>query len=217
MALLINAILSFAFSGVEIEQNDLSQLFMIVILAVVVSMMGASLVTAVSIFAVEDIQDGERDLSFGDLISSGVTVIGPVIAVSLLAAVGVAVGIIALVIPGLLALTWWAAVVPSVVIERTGVFGAFTRSVKLVSGKAWSVFGYGLIMVVVLLVANLVLDKVVGPIVVDLIGPLAADVVLGSVTTPFVAVGYAVLYFELRRIEVGAAILDDPWTGGTPR
>lgn len=213
VALAINAVLAFAFAGIDLDRGDLSQAFAVVIVAVIASMIGASLVTAVSTLAAEDMQDGERRLSFSQLLSGAMPVLGSVIGVSLLAAIGVAIGIVALVIPGIIALVWWSAAVPSAVIERTGVVGAFTRSVQLVKGKAWGVFGYGLVMVVVLMVVDLVLSEFIGPPVVELIGAFAADIALGSVTTPFVAVGYAVLYFELRRLETASPVSEDPWTG----
>ena len=43
--------------------------------------------------------------------------------------------------PGLYLLTIWAVFAPAIVVERTGIFGSFSRSHELVKGDGWAVFG----------------------------------------------------------------------------
>ncbi len=77
-------------------------------------------------------EDDKRDLKVGDLLRLGWPVMGSVAVVSFFQTLGVIVGFVLLIIPGVLALTWWAVAVPAVVIDRPNFIGAFRRSVSLV-------------------------------------------------------------------------------------
>lgn len=54
---------------------------------------------------------------------------------------GIVLGFVFFVVPGLIALTFWAVISPVIVVERAGAFTAFGRSQELVRGNAWQVFG----------------------------------------------------------------------------
>src|SRR5436190_13854730 len=90
---------------------------------------------------VQDLQSGRRDHSVGDLLRSVEPVLLRLMAVSILTALGVAIGFALLIIPGLILLVLWSVVAPVSVLERPGVFAAFGRSRQLVSGNGWAVFG----------------------------------------------------------------------------
>ena len=77
----------------------------------------------------------------------------PLIGVGILAGIGIAIGFVLLIIPGLFLLTIWAVIVPVIVIERAGVFDSFGRSRELVRGSGWQVFG---VIVVIFLVTFIV-------------------------------------------------------------
>ena len=61
--------------------------------------------------------------------------------VGVLFAIGVGIGFILLIVPGLYLMTIWCVVAPATVIEHPGVFAAFRRSRELVRGYGWAVFG----------------------------------------------------------------------------
>lgn len=90
---------------------------------------------------VQDVQDGRRDNSVGDLLASVSQVFWPLLAVSLLDGIGVAIGFALLIIPGLYLLVIWSVVAPVTVLEQPGVVDAFRRSRHLVRGNGWAVFG----------------------------------------------------------------------------
>ena len=90
---------------------------------------------------VRDVQDGRRDSSMGELFSAVTPVALPLLVVSILFGIGVGIGLILLIVPGLILLTIWAVVAPVTVIERPGIFAAFGRSRELVRGHGWTVFG----------------------------------------------------------------------------
>ncbi len=105
---------------------------------------------------------------------------------------GTAVGLVLVVIPGLLLLVRWAVVVPVVVVERTRVGTAFSRSRKLVAGKSWRVFFFviGLTVLAGAPAALIVTET----LALDVLIIGAADLIL----MPLVSVAVAVLYYELR-------------------
>src|SRR3712207_1516253 len=88
--------------------------------------------------AVRDIQDGRRDFSVGGLFRSVLPVLPKLIGVGLVAGIGIVLGLVLLIVPGLILLTIWAVVSPVVVIEGRGL-DALGRSRELVRGNGWQV------------------------------------------------------------------------------
>ena len=166
------------------------------ILAAVVSLILSTLYTGMVVALVDDVRDGRLDQSAGGLLSSVSPVVLPLIAVSILAAIGIGIGFLLLIVPGLILLTIWAVVAPVVVLERPGVFAAFGRSRRLVQGNGWQVFGVIVIFFLIFIAIGIVFG-VIGAVLGD-----AGEVILGYVgsvvTAPLVALAAAVLYFELR-------------------
>src|SRR6185437_8186935 len=90
---------------------------------------------------VADVQDGRRDYSIGELFRSVGPVVLPLIGLAIVAGIGIAIGFVLIIIPGLILLTIWAVAAPVMVIEHPGVFAALGRSRELVRGHGWQVFG----------------------------------------------------------------------------
>ena len=63
----------------------------------------------------------------GDLLRAVTPAIGALLAITLLFAVGVMIGFVLIIVPGLVLLTFWSVVVPVEVLERRGVIGSFAR------------------------------------------------------------------------------------------
>ena len=90
-----------------------------------VALLRATLYEGMDVQLVRDVQDGRRDNTAGELFSSVSPVLLPLIAVSILAGLGIGIGFLLLIVPGLILLTFWSLVAPVTVIEQPGVFGAF--------------------------------------------------------------------------------------------
>ncbi len=108
---------------------------------------------------VQDVQDGRREHSVADLLRSVEPVLLPLIGVSILFALGLLVGFVLFIIPGLILLAIWAVVAPVTVLEQPGVFRAFGRSRELVRGHGWTVFGVIMLVVVAVLVVSLLVSE----------------------------------------------------------
>ncbi len=148
--------------------------------------------------AVRDIRDGRRDFSLDGLFRSAMPVIAPLIGAGILAGIGVAIGFVLLIVPGLILLTIWALIAPVIVIERAGVVDSFSRSRDLVRGNGWNVFG----VIVVLLILQAILSSIfqtIGRGISDnAFGYGVANWIGNVLVAPLSALAATIMYFELR-------------------
>jgi hypothetical protein len=148
---------------------------------------------------------GQR-ASFGDCLSRGFSALPRVLFAAILSTIGVALGSMLLVIPGIiLALMWWV-LVPAIVVEGVGVDSAFKRSGDLTRGHRWGIFG---ILVLVAVIQGVV-SLLVG-LVASVLGAVFAQIVnvgVELVFTAFACVVSAVGYYYLRAQKEGV-IIDD--------
>ena len=155
--------------------------------------------------AVNDIRDGRRDHTIGSLFRSITPVLGPLTLAAIVGGLGIALGFVALIVPGLVLLTWWALIGPVIVMERTPAMAAFGRSRALVRGSGWQVFGVLVVMLLIQLVVAGVFQAIGEGISDDItvysIAVLAGD----TLTAPLGALAAAVMYLDLRRMRDSAA------------
>jgi hypothetical protein len=93
-------------------------------------------------------------------------------------------------------MTWWALVIPVVVLEGSAAGAAFSRSRELVRGYAWNVFGVIVLAILVLIGFEIVLSIVLSPLD-GWLQSLVSNIVSGTLTTPFIALVWTLLYFRL--------------------
>jgi hypothetical protein len=144
---------------------------------------------------VRDVQDGRRDHSVADLLRSVTPVFGALLAVSVISGIGIAIGFILLIVPGLILMTLWSVVAPVTVLEHPGVFAAFARSRDLVRGHGWPVFG-----VIALVYVLTAIFSVLSLAVASGLGHLGRDLVEWAVNVavaPVSALTSSVLFFAL--------------------
>jgi hypothetical protein len=192
--------------------------FIVSLLATAVQLVGTYLFQGMVVQTVRDIQDGRRDSSMGQLFQSVVPVLGALIAAGLLAGIGITVGFILLIVPGLFLLTIWAVLAPVVVVERPGVIPAFGRSRELVRGNGWQVFGVIVILFIIQFIAVLILTSIIVGILTNAVGVAIAQLIAYVLIAPLSALAAATMYFELLRIHGGqpAAAAPAAVPAGTP-
>ncbi len=175
----------------------------LVLAAVAVSVIAATLYQGMVVTLVGDVQDGKRDYSVGDLVDSAKHVILPLIGAGLLAGIGISIGFVLLVVPGLILLTIWAVIAPVIVLERVGVMASFGRSRELVRGNGWRVFGVIVSVFVIVAVARIVLGAIAVGIDDSLLARILFDWIGSSLTAPISAIVAAVIYFHLKGVKEG--------------
>jgi hypothetical protein len=146
---------------------------------------------------VQDIQDGRRDHSVGDLIRSVETVFWPLVAVSILFGIALAIGFVLLIVPGLILMVIWAVVAPVTVLERPGVFAAFGRSRELVRGNGWNVFAVIVLVFLAVVVVSVAAGLVAAPL--GSLGRALVQWAVNAALAPVTALSASVLYFALLR------------------
>ena len=149
--------------------------------------------------AVRDMEDGRRDFTLGGLFRSVMPVLPALLGIGLLAGLGIGIGFLLLIVPGLILLTWWSVVAPAVVIERRGL-DAFSRSRDLVRGNGWQVFGVIVVVFVIQFIANNVLGAIFGGAD-SFIGALLASLISSALIGPLTAIAAALIYLELRKVK----------------
>ena len=162
----------------------------------IVSVVAAFLVQAALVKAVQDVRDGQVDLNLGETVRAVLPFLGTVIIASILAGIGIAIGFVLIIVPGLILLTFWSLIVPSIVIGGEGVFGSFRKSWRTVRGYAWHVFGTYVLVFLILIV----FDIVIGLILLFL--PVVArnaisSIISGTLVAPFLALVVTLIYYRL--------------------
>ena len=174
------------------------------ILAAFVSLVAVFWLQAALVKAVDDVRDGRADLSLGETFAAAREHLGAVVVAGILAAIGIIVGLILLIVPGLVLMTWWAVIVPTIVLENRSAGESFTRSRELVRGYGWGVFGVIVLVILLLIGFQIVLKLILSPVA-DWLQSFVAQIVSGTLTAPFIAVVLTLLYFRLRAAKEPAA------------
>lgn len=90
-----------------------------------------------------------RKASLGESVMAGLRVALPLFVLGVLSALGLALGFLLLVVPGVILYMMWSVAAPSLVEERLGPIEAFGRSRHLTRGARWKIFGLTLVVLVV--------------------------------------------------------------------
>jgi len=193
--LLIGALLVIGIAGVIEGLLSTSGSIILGIVGALVGLVAGFLYIGYVVKLVQDVRDGRRDFSVGELFSHATPYLGTLILAGILAGIAIAIGFVLIIVPGLILLTIWAVISPSIVVEGKGVFESFGRSRELVRGQGWQVFGA--------IVLTFLIIVVVG-IVASLIGAAIGDAglvilrALGNViTAPIWALVASILFFDL--------------------
>lgn len=171
------------------------------IAGVFVSLAGVFWLQGTLVVAIEDVRDGRADLSIGETLSRVRPRMNTLGVAGILAASGITLGLLLLIVPGLVLATWWLLIVPVIVLEGQSVFESFGRSRELVRGNGWNVFGLivltFLILIAVGIAVGLLLALVLSPLP-DWVQQYVGDVVSNTIFAPFVALAFTLAYFKLR-------------------
>jgi hypothetical protein len=178
------------------------------VVGLVVSALVQGAITRATVTAIEG-----RRATFGESLSTALRVLLPLIGLSILLAIGIMIGFVLLIVPGIILLLMWAVAVPSLVVERGGVFAAFARSAELTRGAKWRILGLFLLLAVAYWLLSLV-ARIVG---LGLYSPTAASngftianiiggIVVGTVFNMIWGTVQPSLYIELRQWKEGGSI-----------
>lgn len=185
------------------------------LIALLLSLIANTLFTGMVVELVSDVQDGRRDHSAGELLRAATPVLGQLLLVAIVAAVGIVIGFVLIIVPGLILITIWSVAAPVVVLERpAGVFAALGRSRELVRGNGWQVFGVIFVLFFLVIIVSSAIQ-----IAADSAGTgagIVARVIVGILTGPISGLAAAVLYFDLRATSSERVVADGPVAPSPP-
>jgi hypothetical protein len=164
------------------------------------------LITAICIHALRSVAAGGRP-GAGRAFVSGFEAFTPIFFAVLLAALGIALGLVLLVIPGIYLFVRWFFVPQAVVIEGARGPEALRRSSAVVQGFWWRTLGLVVVVNLAAILPALVFTAPFAAIadstdeaVWALVGTICAE----TITAPFVALFSTLLYYDLRARRAGA-------------
>jgi hypothetical protein len=172
------------------------------LLGFIISFAATYVVQASLIKAVQDVRDGRVDLDLSQTVQAAMPYLLPVIGASILAGIGIAIGFVLIIVPGLILLTFWCLIVPFIVIGGSGVFEAFGNSMRTVRGYAWRVFGTYVLVFLILIAFTIV----IGLILIFLplyVRSFVNNVVAGTLISPFLALVATLLFYRLTAAHAG--------------
>ena len=199
----INLLYALVVAAISSDNNGAA--IALAILGLATAVIGATWLQGAFVYAVQDARDGTFDSSMGEIFARVGPSILPLLGAGLLAGLGIALGLLLLIVPGLILLTLWAVIAPVVVIEKRPVFEAFGRSRELVRGHGWTVFFVVIITGLLSGVASALLQAAFSAL------PEFLEIFIGStiaqaVVAPFGAIAIAIMFFRLREAHDEAAV-----------
>jgi hypothetical protein len=168
----------------------------------------APLITAICIYALRSVAEGGRP-GAGESLVSGFEAFTPLFLAVLLAALGIALGLVLLIVPGIYVAVRWFFVPQAVVLDSARGPQALTRSSEVVQGFWWRTFGLVIMVNLAAVLPGIVLAAPFTAIasstdraVWAMVGTISAE----TVTTPFVALFSTLLYYDLQARRASAPI-----------
>jgi hypothetical protein len=157
------------------------------------------IITAICIHALDAIAAGKRP-SAGQVLVAGFEAFTPLFGAVVLAAIGIALGFLALIVPGIFLAVRWYFVPQAVVIDGARGPAALTRSSKVVEGLWWRTFGLVVLANLAVALPGVLLLAPFDAVAASsdqAVWRLVGTILTTSVTTPFVALYSTLLYYDL--------------------
>lgn len=205
LSLAVVAPIQLVVSGVGLEEltsayRTDSPIERTVIPTLVSFLVATPLITAATIFVLGSLAAGERPRA-GRTLQAALDVFAPVFAAVALAAVGIALGLLALVIPGVYVAVRWYFVTQAVAIDGARSTKALARSWDIVQDAFWRTF-------LIVLAANVAATAPAILILTPFTALaetadreavlLVAEILTEGLTTPFVALVSTLLFYDLK-------------------
>jgi hypothetical protein len=195
---LLNAVIATAFG------HGAGVALLLALITVVVSLVGTFWLQGALVYAVDDVRDGRIDSTVSQVFERVRPYLGTLIGAGLLAGLGIALGLVLIIVPGLILLTWWCLIVPVIVLEQKSIGESFGASRELVRGHGWTVFGIIIITWIFSAIASGVIQAIfsfLNNFFRIWIGGSIASAIVG----PFLAIALTLTYFKLRELRAGEA------------
>ena len=166
------------------------------LIAAVIGVIGYFWVQTALVETVRDVRDGRADRTIGETFGAVQPRLPAAIAAGIIAAIGIGIGFVLLIVPGLYLLTIWSMLIPVIVIEERRAGEAFSRSRDVVRGHGWQVFGLIVVTFLLVGIASGVIRALFSPLP-DFLDVWLGSLVAHSLTVPFAVAALTTAYFRL--------------------
>ena len=183
-------------------------------LAAVVEYVATILVQATMVKAVQDVRDGQANLSIDATVSTAARFLLPVAGAAILAGLGIGVGLIFLIVPGLILMTYWSLIVPTIVVGESGAMASFGKSWRAISGHFWQAFGTYVLVFLIWVAFDIALGLALVTVPAEL-RTFLSSVIAGTLLAPFYALVVTLVYYRLSEAHAGAVPAAPPRSGFT--
>jgi hypothetical protein len=172
------------------------------ILSFVVGLAGPVFVQGALIRIVRNIHEGRPPEQIGTLYEGAWRRFWPLLGASILYGLGVVIGLVLLIVPGLIAAARWSLMAPLIVLEGQGVLEARRRSSELVrEPPAFEVSGQTPAVIAIVVLVNLLVEAPLAAlgVAVGSNSPWTYLIAFGwnALTAPFVAHVYTTVYYRM--------------------
>jgi hypothetical protein len=169
-----------------------------------ISIIGYFWVQGALVELVQDVRDGRADRTIGETYKAVQPRLAALIVAGILAGIGIFIGLVLIIVPGLFLLTIWSMIVPVIVLEGRSAGESFTRSREIVRGNGWSVFGLIIVTFLLVAIAGAIIQLIFTPLP-DFLDVWLGGLVAHSLTVPFAAAALTTAYFRLTASAPAAA------------
>lgn len=213
-----NALVSFGQAWITNGDKTFSpQMLLVSLVSLVVVIVCAFVLQAAIVHATVADLNGRR-VVMGDSLKTGLSNWLPLLGLAILMTLGLALGFVLLIVPGIILAVMWSVAVPAKVVEKIGVMDALQRSRDLTRGRRWAIFGLFVIYVIALWIVEALIMAAVMPFMLSKGAPtpetitgfttvgvatMLASAVIATITTLISTAGGATLYSELRGTREG--------------
>ncbi|WP_332676507.1 YciC family protein [Brevundimonas sp.] len=177
----------------------------------ILSVVGTYVLQGMVVFAAVNGFNG-KSVDLGSALSVGLRFFFPLFGLAILMALGLGLGFLLLIVPGVILAVIWVVASPALVVENRGILESFQRSRDLTRGNRWRIFA----LLVVYLVLSWMISWIVMAVGVAAGGNFATASTfwgVAMVLSPLVNIltgvvssaGVAAVYYELRRTKEGVS------------
>ncbi len=142
-----------------------------------------------------------RTVSIGESFRVGISRFLPIIGVIILVGLGIAFGMLLLIVPGVILMLMWYVALPACVVERIGPIESLGRSAALTKGHRWKIFG----LILLIGIGGAVIGGVIGAVA-AILGHIVlaiAQYLVQVLVSVYGAILVIVLYRDLRTAKEG--------------
>lgn len=180
----------------EVAAGALGITFLILIVALIIG----PLQQGASILAVSGSFTGKH-LSVGDCLGESLRRLPSLLGFGLAFGLIVGLGLLLLLVPGFIFMTWFFVGGPAIMLEKLGFSDAMGRSRELSAGHRWSIFGFIFVTAILVGAINGALTRVVETVVPIPLVSVAVQYLVTSIVSMISVVAPVVYYFQLRVVK----------------